>query len=368
MKNKCFSRLWAALGLLLLPAVSQAGFRDRIPASAPVLDTVIEQLRETYGLPCVTVAVVKNEKLVYVHAYGYQDTANRIPAVNENLFRIASISKPVTQAAILLLADEGRLSLDDRVFGEGAILGNDFGPVPPGSRKDEITVRNLLEHKGGWQNVPNDPMFAYNDLDQHALIAELLANRPLATAPGENYYYSNFGYLVLGRVIEKVTGMPYEKFVRKAVLKPCGIRHMCIGGNTEADRVRNEVKYYWESYDWSGEPFDVTRMDAHGGWLASAADLARLIVRIDRNPDVPDLVSEGMLSQTYFGNPVWNHTGSLPGTSTVLMRLDDEYSFVVLANYRSFKETFWNDFINKTADAVRRQPWTDTDLFETLKY
>ena len=369
MDKRRFFSFCILISFLLLSNSGLCRDKSQSFPSVPAFDEVIEELRSTYHLPCVTVAVVKNEQLVYVHAYGYQDTLNHVPAVNENLFRIASISKPITQAAILKLVDEGRLSLDDKVFGAGSVLGDDFGPVPAGSGKDEITVRHLLEHKGGWQNEPNDPMFSYDDLGQHELIRELLAHRPLATAPGANYYYSNFGYLILGRVIEKVTGMPYAQFVRKALLRPCGIKHMCIGGNTSKERVKNEVEYYWEPEDWSSpRPFNVTRMDAHGGWLASAADLARFIVHIDRNPVVPDLISESLLNQTYFGYPSWNHTGSLPGTSTVLMRLDDEYSFVVLSNYRSFKESFWNDFINKTASAVRSVSWPDINLFKLLKY
>lgn len=92
---------------------------------------------------------MRDDHIIYTAAYGVTDTLRHTPTTVRTRFRIASLSKPVTMAGILLLAAQGRLSLDDRVFGEGAILGTDYGPVPRGSGKDLITVRNLLEHKSG---------------------------------------------------------------------------------------------------------------------------------------------------------------------------------------------------------------------------
>lgn len=335
----------------------------------PEMDERIEALRAKYDLPGVTVAVVRNDRLVYLNCYGVQEIDTQEPTVNSNLFRIASISKPVTLVALLRLMDEGKLSMDDRVFGPDGVLGEDFGPVPAGSGFDKITVRHLIEHKSGIQNDPGDPMFSYPGLDQAGVIREVLAHRPLSTKPGAKYYYSNVGYCILGRVIEKVTGRPYEEYVRHEVLTPCGITGMRIGGNTLAERFPDEVTY--DQPDEAGWPYriDVHRMDSHGGWIASAADLARLMVRIDRMPGVPDLLPAELLSTTYFGFDRWEHSGSLAGTATILVRLDDEFSFVVLANRRSGKAGFWHDMSAFPEAAIRaRAEWPERDLFRKVRW
>src|SRR5439155_339277 len=118
---------------------------------------------------------------------------------------------------------------------------------------------------GGWPNYKGDPMFAYPKYNHHKLIAWALKNCPLKNKPGTQFAYSNFGYCILGRAIEKISGKSYEKFVRENIFKKCGIQNMQLAGNTLAERARNEVVYY----DQQGEnPYgmNVRRMDSHGGW------------------------------------------------------------------------------------------------------
>lgn len=361
-----------AFGLSGFPGKATAANKKKLRTQAswdfPEMDKQIEALRIKYDLPGVTVAVVRNERLVYLNCYGTQDPATGQPMRNDNLFRIASISKPVTVAAILKLIDDGRLSMDDQVFGQGGILAS-FGPAAADSAYHRITIQNLIEHKSGIENAPNDPMFAYSGLDQEGIIRELLAHRPLASKPGEKYYYSNVGYCILGRVIEQITQRPYEEYVREKILASCGIRHMQIGGNKESERLPDEVAY--TQPDEEGWPYriDVRRMDSHGGWVATASDLARFIVHVDRMDRVPDIIPTELLSKTYMGFKRWEHTGSLPGTATLLVRLDDEFSFVLLANRRSFKEGFWHDLSSYPETAIRtRKQWPDKDLFTKVKW
>lgn len=335
----------------------------------PEMDRQIEALRAKYNLPGVTIAIVRNERLVYLNCYGTQDISTQQPTENSSLFRIASISKPITLVALLKLIDEGKLSMDDKVFGPEGVLGEDFGPVIAGSGYDQITIRHLIEHKSGIQNNPSDPMFSYPELDQKGIIREILAHRKLVTQPGQKYYYSNTGYCILGRVIEKITNCPYEAYVQKEILSPCGIRNMRIGGNKLADRLPNEVTY--DQPDEAGWPYriNVHRMDSHGGWIASAADLARFIVHFDRMGNVPDLLPEELLAQTYMGRERWEHSGSLAGTATILTRLDDEFSFVLLANRRSSKKGFWKDLVAFPETAIRnRTQWPEKDLFPKVRW
>jgi CubicO group peptidase (beta-lactamase class C family) len=330
------------------------------------LETAIKNKMEEYGIPGVSIAITRNEKLVYLKSLGYADKETNEPISDSSLFRIASISKPITVVAILKLVQDGKISFDQKVFGTNGILGNDFGEVPVGSDKDLITVRHLIEHKSGWTNTPNDPMFLSINFTQEQIIKDVLINRPLTYKPGETYFYSNFGYSVLGRVIEKATQMTYEKYVQTQILNPMGITHMKISGNTLVDRFPNEVKYFQNQF--SPYAMNVTRMDSHGGWIASSKDLAKFIVRVDRMNVIPDLLPTSVLNlNPYFGFMSWWHSGALPGTSTVLNRLDNTFNFVILTNTSSMPNysLLINDLNQTMINQIRLiNSWPSEDLFD----
>ena len=243
-------------------------------------DTAAEFMR-AYDVPGLGVAIVRQGDLVYDEAFGFADKEAGTTLTAAHRFRIASVSKPITAVAIFTLIEQRALGLQDRVFGRDAILANDFGPIPAGSQLDQVTVEHLLTHTaGGWPNDGNDPMFHYPQLDHAALIASTLKHQPLTSQPGTKYAYSNFGYCVLGRVIEKVTRRSYASYVQEALLGRAGIRDMEIAGNTLADRRPQEVRYYGQA---SENPYrvNVRRMDAHGGWLARPAALAIFASHVD---------------------------------------------------------------------------------------
>jgi len=308
----------------------------------PLHNSLADTCRQ-FDVPGLTIVVTYKERLVYSDAVGYADREDSEPVSPESLFRIASVSKVITEIALLKLSEEKKLQLDDVVLGENGILGTAFGTPPKGSQIDKITVRNLMDHKSGWTNSPNDPMFNYPGLSQKDLITLVVTTRKLASAPGSTYYYLNFGYCVLGRVIEKITGMTYEEYVQREVLAPCGISDMQIGRNSLADRLPGEVKYYptlgevrYQTLPlFSPYNLDVARMDSHGGWVASAIDLAKFMTRIDREPIVPDIVSSEQMKGTYLGYETWWKNGSLPGTTSIVCRLNSDINFVVLANTRT---------------------------------
>jgi len=164
-------------------------------------------------------------------------------------------------------------------------------------------------------------------------------------------------------VIEKVTGTTYEQYMQ-TLFTPMGISTMTLAGNTLAERKPHEVKYYQSEYS----PYDmnVNRMDSHGGWLASATDLARFMVRIDRNSQVTDILSTTQLNKLYFGYSNWYHTGSLPGTSTLFCRMNDTYSFVLLSNTRTNNnpDQILNELYNVMISEIpARSSWPSYDLF-----
>ncbi|MDX1753577.1 MAG: serine hydrolase domain-containing protein [Salinimicrobium sediminis] len=329
------------------------------------LDEKIQKLLDDHNVSGAQLAIVRDEKLVYSQSYGFANLEESIPVTSQSRFRIASISKPITAVAILKLKEQGLLDLDDPVFGVGAILGTTYGNKPYGEDIKKITVKHLLEHRSGWTNTPNDPMFANLNFTHAQLIGDVLDNRSLTNAPGSTEFYSNFGYSVLGRVIEAVTNKPYSTYVKHEILTPAGITNMEIGGNTYSERLMNEVKYYTQE-NFDPYQMNVSRMDSHGGWIASAEDLVKLLVRIDRKLSKPDILSNSSLQELYFGYQYWYFFGSLPGTSTVLSRVNDRTGYALLLNSRTLPP---NGILEEMNSIVRNElisipNWPNQDLFK----
>ena len=217
-------------------------------------DQVMTSLMQTWSLPGGQVAVVKNGRLVFNRGFGLADVEHDVPVQPDNLFRIASATKPITAVAIMTLVDAGKLSLDDKVF---PLLG--FEPASHASvdpRLDTITVEECLVHSGGWDSTTSfDPQFlpwsrmaaatlGVNDPPEAAAIVRFMLGVPLDFDPGSKSVYSNFGFNVLGRVIEHASGQPYAEYVRDHVLTPSGISNMQIGRTRREDRAPGEVVYY----------------------------------------------------------------------------------------------------------------------------
>jgi CubicO group peptidase (beta-lactamase class C family) len=252
-----------------------------------------------------------------------------------------------------LLIEQGRLALTDRVFGPGALLGTTYGTQPYSARVKAVTLRHLLEHSaGGWRNDGNDPMFQQPALGRDALISWTLDNQPLTATPGTAYGYSNFGYCLLGRIIERVTGLPYADVVHRSVLDPSGAGQMIVAGATAADRARREAMYV--GLDLAAPyAIRVDRMDAHGGWAAAPADVLRFLFSVDGLASPPDLLEPATrtamttASAVNPGSPttagyargwavndagtVW-HDGTLPGTQSILVRPSDGRAWSAVCN------------------------------------
>src|SRR6202789_2336815 len=125
--------------------------------------------------------------------------------------------------------------------------------------------------------------------DHTKLITETIANQPLTNQPGTHWAYSNFGYCILGRIIEQVTGQPYDAYVKANILAPCGISTMQIAANKESQRDPNEVVYFGQ-YGEDPYKLNVTRMDSHGGWIASSTQLVQFLNHVAGAPGIPALL------------------------------------------------------------------------------
>ena len=349
----------------------------------PQVDHPVRAFMQQYHVPGMAVAITYHGKLVYAKGYGYADTASKEKVTPHSLFRIASVSKTITATAIFKLVDEGKLNINQTVFGKEGILGNSYTPPDANPNLYKITVKQLLQHtSGGWPNDGRDPMFRYPHLDKDSLIKRILREDSLRYAPGEMYMYSNFGYCLLGRIIEKVSGTGYEDYVRKHVLRPAGIEHMQIGGNTISQKKTNEVTYYGQNGE---KPYihNISRMDAHGGWIADVVDLARLLVVIDGYGDVTDILNRESIREMTTGSTAntgyacgwavniynnWWHAGSLPGTASEIVRTAKGFNWVILCNTRTDK-AFFNDLDGLLWKAVNnnKTSWPQQDLFLSEK-
>ncbi|MEL6614372.1 MAG: serine hydrolase domain-containing protein, partial [Bacteroidota bacterium] len=265
-------------------------------------DTWAQGILDTYGLPGMSVAVMKEGRLVYARGFGVADPATNEPVRPQSRFRLASISKPITAAAAMWLVERGLLDLDAQAF---AMLPDH--PPLAGETEDprlaDITVRDLLQHSAGWDRDQTgyDPMFDVvaigqaNGLSGPAGCDEVIRfvrGRPLDFTPGTRYAYSNVGYCVLGRVMAEAARMSYHTLMQE-FFATIGVGGMALGRTRFSDRLQDEVIYV-EHYGQTcpsllGEgtvpcpygQFYIEAMDAHGGWVSSAPDLLRFVRAVD---------------------------------------------------------------------------------------
>jgi CubicO group peptidase (beta-lactamase class C family) len=341
--------------------------------------SIVTRFREKYRVPGLSLAIAKDGKLVFAQGYGLSDQEKQIETSPKNLFRVASISKPITSIAIMKLMEEGKLSLTSPIFGSTGLLGNQYGTKGYSSYLRDVKVQNLLEHaSGGWGNAERDPMFMDSSLSQSQLITWTLDNLPLNTAPGQSYQYSNFGYNLLGRVIESRTAMTYENYIKDRILKPIGITQMSIGGNSLNARKPGEVIYYGQGNE---NPYNmnVTRMDAHGGWIASPIDLVRLAVHVDGFTSPSDILSHSSIKNMTTPSNAnssyakgwsintynhWWHTGSMPGSSSMIARLNNGFTLAIVMNTRTPNSSMLQDVDTMAWAVIGAVPqWPQYNLF-----
>lgn len=349
---------------------------DFLPENIKSVDNLVGAFMNRYNLPGLSFTIAQNDSIKIERCYGYADKDAKVLMSPENRFRIASISKTFTATAIMKLVEQGKLHLSDKVFGVDGILGTRYGTYPYKRWVDDVTVEILMEHlAGGWANVDyrnnkapdsdRDPVFLHPELDLAALVSWTLDSVPLKYAPGTHFQYSNFGFDLLGLVIEKVTGIPYEDYIRSVILQPCGITDMQIGGNTLAERLPGEVHYY----DGQGDAytkFDRRRLFSNGGWIATPTDLVKFIVRVDKFPQKADLLQPATLD-TMFSAPAvspdyargWQvsrdddyfHDGGFFGLQSLLVRTHDGFCWAVIVNTQYRK----GDHFGVDLDGLMRQ-------------
>lgn len=389
------------------------------------LDALLIKFVTEYHVPGASLAVAREGRLVYARGCGYADVEQKLPVQPRFQFRIASLTKPLTSVAILQLVEQEKLNLDACIL--------DFLPelVPlTAAERDahpwrKITVQQCLQHLGGWDGGKSfDPMFRGPRIARTLNIPSpplasdvirFMAKQPLDFQPGERYVYSNFGYNVLGRVIEKVSGRTYEEYVKEQIWQRVGAKSPRLGKTLLKNRAKDEVLYYEPGEEgksvfaenqgqevpgpygrWSLE-----MMDAHGGWISSAPDLVRFTSGLDQSSRTPLLKPEtrklmihcrpegaaghekdGKPGQFYYGMGwgvrlvgddgkafFWHH-GSLDGSSTLLLHHYDDISWAILFNTRHEIEgkspsILADTQLHPAIGAIKE--WPEVDLFPTIE-
>jgi CubicO group peptidase (beta-lactamase class C family) len=329
----------------------------------------IESMMEKFDIKGASIAVARNDQLIFATGLGYADTESGEPVSPEHLFRVASISKLITATTIMKMIELDLLDIDDKVFGKNGILNDPKYLKYADRRVEMITVRHLLTHSSGWNSRQGDPLTRHHFLARRLKVdvADVRVSDIISYAleqnlhfnPGSRTSYSNLGYAVLGEIIEKISGIEYEAYVRQKILLPLGIQKMRIGRNFADERYDNEVKYYDLASPQRSSPRnnqavplayggnDIEILGAAGGWIASPVDILKLVIAIDPSsgglnillPETMRLMTDIRLSG---GNPIgwagtdgrgnWWRTGTLAGTSALVMRQNDGISWAVFFN------------------------------------
>ncbi|MEW5917679.1 MAG: serine hydrolase domain-containing protein, partial [Gemmatimonadota bacterium] len=218
----------------------------------------------------VSVAVVKNGRTIVAKGYGFADLENEVPAKAETVYRIGSVTKQFTSAAIMRLMEQGKLSLDDTL--------QRFLPHFP-TQGNRVTVRHLLNHTSGIKSYTSlGPKWARVmrlDLATDSLVA-LFANEPFDFKPGDAYRYNNSGYFLLGMIIEKLSGKPYGQFLKDEFFTPLGLKNTIYCD--QAPLIKNRAQGYATPPNGgkgftNAEPLSMTQPYAAGSLCSTVTDL-----------------------------------------------------------------------------------------------
>ena len=264
-----------ALILALPPmlAAQQRGFSDpareaKLGAVFPAVDRIMREFTEREHVPGAAWAIVLDDRVVHMGVTGLRDIATKKPVDSSSVFRIASMTKSFTAMAIMRLRDEGKLSLDDPAE---KFVPELEGLKYPTSDSPKITIRHLLSHSTGFpeDNPWGDQQLSRTDPE---LAAMLRKGIPFSNAPGVAYEYSNYGFAILGRIVTRASGTPYNDYVSTHILKPLGMRSTTLSpAAVPAGRLAHG--YRWEDEQWKEEPQlpdGVVRLDGRHAHVADA--------------------------------------------------------------------------------------------------
>ena len=305
------------------------------------LEAFVERTMAAQQMPGMSIAIVHGD-FRWARGFGFADLENRVPATAESSYRMGSVSKPMTAAAILKLVDEGKIDLDAEV--------QKYVPYFP-RQAHPVTIRQLLSHQGGISH--------YRDYQKEGRIKEpkttgeaiaIFADWDLVNEPGTKYTYTSYGYNLLGAVVEEVSQQPFGVYLTENVWKPLGMNA------TRMDDPRAIILYRVDGYVLDdgklrrSEYVDISSRFGGGGTRSTVNDMIRLFEGLaegkvlkaatrelawSRQPTRDGKLTDyglGFGIDTRNGQTVIAHTGSQQETRTALMMVPDAKLVVALAS------------------------------------
>jgi CubicO group peptidase (beta-lactamase class C family) len=415
---------WLAILLVTVvyPIVATAQTGIAVPEMA-ACESLINDFVANKGLPGLSFALAREGRIVYSRGFGKADLARTENTQPYHLFRIGSISKSITSVAVYRLIEAGSLNLSDKVFGVGGLLEHhpEFAAANiVDERIYDITVQMLLEHTAGWQAsvdcTPNPtspypwhadscspelfPLYVTQTLGRanpatpEAFITFLL-EYGLDFNPGMWWAYSNTGYLVLGEIIEMLSGMSYEEYVQEEVLHSHGIYDLHLGESLREDKRVREVEYKGMSlpgFDdtvlssfgdgtlvpWEYGGLNLGAAFAAGAWIATPQDLLKLLTAVDgfaTKPDILSAPSHASMTEPSTSNRRYakgwqvnrrhdqGHTGGLWGTAALWKSTRDGYTWAIVVNTNPTGPKFWPSLDRLGPDCINAtSTWPTHDL------
>jgi CubicO group peptidase (beta-lactamase class C family) len=257
--------------VILLISCGAVAQQAAVPDRAAAIDAIVQREMEKQHIAGATVAVIYDGRLVYSKGAGKADVENDVPATAETLIRTGSISKPISAAAAMTLADAGKLDLDASI--------QKYCPAFP-QKQSTITTRQLLSHTSGIRHYKGDEISSTKHFKAMSDGFAVFASDPLLFDPGTKYSYSTYGYTVVGCVMEGAAGENYFDYVREHVLKPAGMTHTIV------DDVYEIVPHRSRGYQvMGGQVKNTGLMDSSykipgGGLVSTAEDLVRFAMAL----------------------------------------------------------------------------------------
>ncbi len=271
-----------------------------------------------------SLVVLKNGGVIYNKSIGYSNHDEQILASDTTIYGLASLGKVFTMVGILKLIDDGLLSLDDSL--------SDYVSGFTDHRVKMITIRQLLTHRSGFGHYWQNPMYLknYNDFDTIDEYLSIIENDTLAFYPGGNYKYSNSGYIILGKVIEKVSGKTYYEFIKEEIFDEVQMPYSGFPLKKDQDE-RFATPYSNHEKRIPASP----KGASDGGSFSSLLDMIKFINRLFYNQSLVSKESKSLLLNNFEENPsgYFELTGGFSGVSTALLHHPESgYSFIFLSN------------------------------------
>lgn len=266
-------RLLSFLALVLLPAPAQTR-AELPPATTAEIEKIVTREMSRLGIPGASLAVVVNQRVVYANGFGLSDVENSVPAKAATVYRLASISKPLTATAAMQLVESGKMDLDAPV--------RRYVPGFP-EKQWPVTIRELLCHQGGIRHYrgPDEPFSTRHYRSVTDALA-MFQDDPLVFEPGTRYLYTSFGYNLLGAAVEAAAGTPFIDYLRTHIFQPAAME------TARADDVYAIIPNRAQGYRRTPGGLENSRLAdtsnkiPSGGLCATAVDLARFAIALQK--------------------------------------------------------------------------------------